>query len=150
MNHTAPMHIVRPQPHPKAPTRAIMEQVFRESAGAWLTVEEAAARAGYGVGEARQAIAKLRSAHLVHSDMRRPPRYRAGADAAQQQAQQRARTAADRSPMSASTYLGRELQPFNSRPCAMDAYALPSLENGRRVPHRAPALISSKSREAVR
>ena len=32
------------------------------------------------------------------------------------------------------TYAGAELQPFSGRPGAMDAYALPSLVGGRRVP----------------
>ena len=32
------------------------------------------------------------------------------------------------------TYSGAELQPFSGRPGAMDAYALPSLVGGRRVP----------------
>ena len=35
---------------------------------------------------------------------------------------------------SKGTYAGAELQPFSGRPGAMDAYALPSLVGGRRVP----------------
>lgn len=148
---SVPAHIVRPQPYPKSATRVIMERVFAESRGAWLTIEEAASRAGFGVGEARQAIGKLRGDNLIHSDGHRPPRYRAGASAAMLLAQERARAAQDAGPMrSTGTYEGRELQPFTGRPGAMDAFRLPTLENGRRVPRKAPALISSKSQEIVR
>jgi ribosomal protein S11 len=35
-------------------------------------------------------------------------------------------------------YSGRELQPYQGRPGAMQAYALPSLNNGASVPRTAP------------
>lgn len=37
------------------------------------------------------------------------------------------------------TYTGAELAPFDGRPGSMDAFDLPSVVNGERIPHRRPA-----------
>ena len=39
-----------------------------------------------------------------------------------------------------TNYLGPELRPYEGRPGAMDAYDLPSLVNGVRVPRKTPIL----------
>lgn len=39
------------------------------------------------------------------------------------------------------TYDGAELQPYSGRPGAMDAFELPSVVNGERVPRTAPRLL---------
>lgn len=43
----------------------------------------------------------------------------------------------------ASNYDGKELRPYEGRPGAMDAYALPSLVDGQRVPRQRPMLIDA-------
>lgn len=40
-------------------------------------------------------------------------------------------------------YTGGELQPFTGRPGAMDAFRLPSVQNGRPVERRAPVIMGS-------
>jgi hypothetical protein len=40
------------------------------------------------------------------------------------------------------TYTGGELQPFTGRPGAMDAFTLPSIQGGKRVARKAPAIMS--------
>ena len=41
----------------------------------------------------------------------------------------------------AQKYKGEELKPFTGRPGSMDAYKLPSLDNGERKAYRRPAPI---------
>lgn len=42
-----------------------------------------------------------------------------------------------------TAYNGAELRPFEGRPGAMDAFALPSLQAGKRVERKKPSLIMS-------
>lgn len=44
---------------------------------------------------------------------------------------------------STAPYNGAELRPFEGRPGAMDAFALPSLQAGKRVERKKPGLIMS-------
>ena len=44
---------------------------------------------------------------------------------------------------STAKYTGEELRPFEGRPGAMDAFALPSLQAGKRVERKKPGLIMS-------
>lgn len=46
----------------------------------------------------------------------------------------------------AATYNGAELRPFNGRPGAMDAYALPSVVAGVRLPRAAPICTPTTNR----
>lgn len=43
-------------------------------------------------------------------------------------------------PKDDNTYNGAELKPYIGRPGAMDAYQLPSMVSGVRVPHKTPIL----------
>ncbi len=52
-----------------------------------------------------------------------------------------------RGPLTSEPHLGAELRPFAGRPGAMDAFALPSLNNGTRCPRVRPRLISTTELE---
>lgn len=70
--------------------------------------------------------------------------HRAAMAAAAARVDEEARQAMQQAEASKSrSYDGRELRPYAGRPGAMDAYALPSLDNGRRTPHRPPISLAS-------
>lgn len=125
---------------PKSEDRKLVEAVLASAAAA-LRPEQVAALCGIELREARKHLAKLCNENLAHNvapGHRGAARYLKGRAPLGDAPQQR--------PVSRHAnghYDGRELQPFTGRPGAMDAFSLPSLQAGERVPRRAPRLIAS-------
>lgn len=124
----------------KSAARRIVEQVLR-NAIELLTPAEVAARSGLDIRETRRLlcnICKAGNAHNTSPALRHSATYKWGP--APVITTPRANPLG---PQRRGTYDGRELQPFTSRPGAMDAFALPSLQGGERTARRPPALITS-------
>lgn len=134
-----------------SPGRRAVARVMREATKP-LTRDQVAAATGLPVADVRMHLSNLKLAgtvvnvgtahdtHYLHTS-------RASAWAA---ATTGTAPTPPRTRIGEGTYTGAELQPYAGRPGAMDAYALPSLSNGQRVPRRAPVIIGAQPvRKAV-
>lgn len=140
-----PMAAPRPSEtrgRPRGGARLAVEAVLRTADSA-LSAEEIAGRSGLDLHEARKQIAnicKMGHAHNTNPGHRAQARYLRGT----LPPPTRAQAAVSVSRVTADHYDGRELRPYEGRPGAMDAFALPSLQGGELVPRRAPRLIGGK------
>jgi hypothetical protein len=132
-----PMAAMRPptRGRPMSPDRRNIEETLR-TAGVALSAPELAARCGLDVYTARKLINKMCDRGHAHNTCpgQPPALYAFGPPP-------NAATAPVAVPVKAGDYDGAELRPYNGRPGAMDAYALPSLRNGQRMARTRPMLI---------
>lgn len=126
---------------PRSRQRLAIEEVLRHTSRSTpLTVDELAQRTGHARAAIRSALNGLvQRGHVENATPHQlPARYRwsrkRGWTAPEASTDPRVR-------FPDGLYDGRELHPYCGRPGAMDAFALPSLVDGVRVPRRAPMLV---------
>jgi hypothetical protein len=128
-------------PTPKSHERTAVENVLR-AARVPLDAPEIAARACVrNVERVRAALNNLSTENRIHRFDPLPGgrlnRYAWGPAPATHTVTVRARPA--------GTYEGHELHPFAGRPGALEAFTVPSLQNGERVERRRPVILGSTS-----
>ncbi len=133
-----------------SPGRRAVARVMREATKP-ITRDQVATATGLPVADVRMHLSNLKLAGtIVNVGTAHDALYlhtsRAGAWAA---ATTGTAPTAPRTRIGEGTYTGAELQPRCARPGAMDAYALPSLNNGQRVERRAPMLIGAQPTQKV-
>jgi hypothetical protein len=134
-----------------SPGRRAVARVIREATRP-LSADQVAAATGLPMADVRMHLSNLKLAGTIANvgtahDAQYQHTSAAGAWAA---ATTGSAPTPPRTRMGSGTYTGAELQPYTGRPGAMDAYALPSLSDGQRVPRRAPIIIGAQpARKAV-
>ena len=137
-----------------SPGRRAVARVIREATRP-LSADQVAAATGLPMADVRMHLSNLKLAGTVVNvgttlDAQYQHTSAASTAYARSNASSTTAPAAPRSAFGSGTYTGAELQPYTGRPGAMDAYALPSLSNGQRVPRRAPIIIGAQPvRKAV-
>jgi hypothetical protein len=137
---------VRASSHPltdrRSSERKAVETALRAAGRAGATIAEIARACGLPVDVARPIVNTIFRLGLANNltPEHRPCTYAWHTDREPSNA---TGATARVSPRAKGLYDGRELQPFTGRPGAMDAFTLPSLVDGKRVPRRAPLLISA-------
>lgn len=129
----------------KSAERAAIEATLKDAA-APLTRDEVAQRTGIAARKVLITLGNL--VHLAKVAHRLPPSAGHPLTRWAWGARPEAGEKADEVP--AGQYQGRELRAFSARPGAMDAFALPSMRNGQREPHRAPVLMGVANPERRR
>ncbi len=137
-----------------SPGRRAVARVIRDATRP-LSADQVAAATGLPMADVRMHLSNLKLAGTVVNvgttlDAQYQHTSAAGtAYARSSNASSTTAPAAPRSAFGSGTYTGAELQPYTGRPGAMDAYALPSLSNGQRVPRRAPIIIGAQPAQKV-
>lgn len=125
----------------KSAERLAVENELAKHTAKGLTVDapRLASLTGADLESVRKMIANLlKNGHIVNAGTRTQPGYKMkGESLAQEQAPTRL--------IPSGSYDGAELRPYEGRPHAMDAFALPSLVNGKQVEPRRPAAMCASS-----
>lgn len=141
-----PMHELRSASNPRrgrpfGASRLAVAAAVGAATGNPLSSDEIASRTGVEVHVVRVHLFRMMRDGLAHNTgtpgKRSAARYAPGPHPSVL-AQPRPTTQ-----VRAGTYDGRELRPFAGRPGALDAFTLPSLQNGERQAYRAPAAMAS-------
>jgi hypothetical protein len=133
-----PIHQTRPS-RIGAGRQKVEEAVATGSLTNPLSADEVAARTGLPMTQVRVHISNMCAQGAAHNTQpgTRAARYAPGP------VPRGTATPIPSEPRNTRDYEGRELQPYTGRPGAMDAFTLPSLQNGRRVERKAPAIIAA-------
>lgn len=140
-----PMAHVRPaerhRGRPQSEERKAVEAVLRSATAARpVTPEGVAQRTGLDLSVARLQINKIVTRGMAYNltpGGGRNGKYAWGADPAT------VRRSEPPPMQTGERYDGAELKPFQGRPGAMQAFTLPSLQNGESVPRKPPCIISA-------
>jgi hypothetical protein len=142
-SHGLSPHIARAtrRGRPQSAERKAVEAVMRTATPSTpLTPGQIASRAGVADRTARAHICAILHRGLAYNTAagkRRAASYAWGSDPAI------ATLPRVQPTVRAGSYDGRELRPYEGRPGAMDAFTLPSLQNGKRVPRKAPVIVAA-------
>jgi hypothetical protein len=151
--HGLPMSVPRPaartrvRPAPSARRAAIEAHINTATRESPLTAEQIAGRIGVDPAVVRPHISNICACGRAHNTTagQQPAMYAPGPAPLKMPARTTERRHAH-----PDHYDGAELRPYTGRPGAMDAFALPSLRGGVRMPHRPPIGIGSSVEGKVR
>jgi hypothetical protein len=121
-----------------APRKTLQAELHRQRLGVYgrqgLTPARLAGLTGLEVALVRKTLQNMRHAgEAVNIGTPQQPRWRSP------EVEDASRSSPRLAPLDKGNhYIGAELRPFAGRPGAMDAFNLPSLVNGERVPARRP------------